>query len=204
MEEEVPVSPFGLSIGVKAGTQGVGGEVVFQVNPGIHLRLGGSYFKYVQDLNQLEEQVQGEAFAKVGGVSLLANFHIGRPFFISVGAIYNFLEADAFGLLSEAQTINGVEYLPDEIGTLELNFKPGLVITPYAGVGFGRAIAANGKVSFAFELGVVYLDSPKVMLNTTGMIKPTSNEAQQKQLAENVAWMNMYPAINFQLSYRIF
>ena len=96
IEEEVPVSPYGLSIGVKAGTQGIGGEVVFQVNHGIHLRLGGSYFKYVQDLNQIEEQVQGEAFAKVGGVSLLANFHIGRPFFISVGGIYNFLEADVY------------------------------------------------------------------------------------------------------------
>ena len=97
-----------------------------------------------------------------------------------------------------------MEYLPDEIGIIEINMKPGLKITPYAGIGFGRAIAANGKVSFAFELGVVYLDSPKVLLNTTGMLKPTSSAEQQQQLTENVAWINMYPVINFQLSYRIF
>ncbi|MCK9290110.1 MAG: hypothetical protein WCR58_06270 [Bacteroidales bacterium] len=204
-DEESGVSTdYGLSVGFKFGTHGLGGEACFQFHPNVHLRLGTTYFKYTQDLSQIEPDIQGEAFAKVGGVQLLANYYFGRPFFISAGALYNFFEIDMFGLLSESQTINGVEFHPEDIGRLEVNLRPGWSLTPYFGVGFGRTLAMYNKLSFAFELGIVYLDSPRVQLHTTGMLSPTSSAEQQQQLNENLAWLNLYPNISFQLSYRIF
>ena len=204
IETETTPTAYGFSVGIKVGTPGFGGEACFQLTPRIHFRLGGSYYKHTLNLHDFEDQIQGEAYGKVGGISFITNFHFGRPFFLSVGGFYNFLEANINGLLSESLNLNGVEIVPEEVGSLHVNLKPGFSVSPYAGLGFGRAISANKKLSFAFELGIIYLNSPDVLLHTTGMLTPTSSEEQQNQLNENLSWFTLYPVMNFQLSYRIF
>lgn len=200
--EEKP-SDFGLSIGIKASTLGFGGEVTAQIKPKLHLRLGGAYYKYNLDMTPFEDFVKGEGYVKAGGISLLANWQLGRVFFLSAGGVFNFTEARVNGVSAKSVFVGSIEVQPEDVGTVDISVKPSLKISPYAGLGIGRTISKNKVVSFAFELGATYIDKPKATLITTGMLTPSSSEEQVNQLNENLSWINLYPIVSFQLSFRI-
>ncbi len=201
--EAEKTSDFGLAIGIKANTMGIGGEVVAEVLPYLHLRLSATHFKYNLDMKPYEDFVKGKGFAKVGGIGLAANVHLGRIFFLSAGAFYNMTEIKVTGISSKSVYVGSIEVQPEDVGLVDLSVKPGIRISPYAGLGIGRAISKNRVVSFAFELGASYIDSPKADLRTTGMLEPTSSPEQVKQLNDNLSWINLYPIMSFQLSFRI-
>lgn len=194
---------FGLAVGLKATTMGFGGEIVIQPIKPLHLRLGGTYFKYSIQLEAFQDDVKGSSAIKTGCYSALLNIQIARPLYITVGGIYNLFEANLFGMPANSITVGSVVVPPEDVGSLEINIRPGREINPYAGIGFGRAISKKRVVSFALEFGAAYMDSPRVDLITTGMLTPTSSAEQKQQLQENIAWVNFYPMINFQLSFRI-
>jgi hypothetical protein len=194
---------FGLAVGLKATTMGFGGEIVIQPVKPLHLRLGGTYFKYSIQLDAFQDDVKGSSSLKTGCYSALLNIQIARPLYITVGGIYNLFEANLFGMPANSITVGSVVVPPEDVGSLEINIRPGREINPYAGIGFGRAISKKRVVSFALEFGAAYMDSPRVDLITTGMLTPTSSAEQKQQLQENLAWVNFYPMINFQLSFRI-
>ncbi len=196
-------SDFGLALGVKTNTLGFGGEVIAQIKPKIHLRLGATYFNYKVNMAPYEEFVSGTGTVNTGGISLLANFHLGRVFFLSAGAIYNLTEARVQGVSAKSVFVGSIEVQPEDVGHVDLSIKPQLGISPYAGIGIGRAISKNKVVSFAFELGTLYIKQPEAQLTTTGMLKPTSSQEQVDQLNENLSWINLYPMLSFQLSFRI-
>lgn len=193
-----------FAVGVKAGTLGFGGEVVAEVLPYLHLRLGGTYFKYNIDMKPFEEFVKGEGYAKAGGINLLANFQISRVFFLSTGIIYNYSVGHIEGVSAKAVFVGSIEVEPEDVGFVNITVEPKLKATPYLGLGIGRSISLDNKVSFAFELGATYINRPLAKLSTTGMLTPTSSPEQIEQLNENLSWVNLYPILNFQLSYRIF
>ncbi len=194
---------IGLSLGAKAGTMGFGGELGLALTPRIHLRLGSSYFRYEVDLEAFQSEVKGSSFARVGSVSLLANLHPAKNFYFTAGVLYNMFEAGIYGLPANPITIGAVVANPDEVGDLEVYMKPGMTINPYTGIGFGRAVSKNKVVSFNIDLGAAFMDSPKADLTSTGMLTPTSSEEQKRQLNENIAWMQFYPVISFQLNFRL-
>ncbi|PKP52235.1 MAG: hypothetical protein CVT92_09890 [Bacteroidetes bacterium HGW-Bacteroidetes-1] len=197
---------FGLAAGIKANSMGFGGELIFQVNPKFNLRLGGSYFTYTMDfgsIKELSENVNGESSVNTGGISLLGNYHLSKNFFLSIGGIYNLFEGSIFGIPKNSITVGNIEVEPEDVGRLDINIKPGMLVSPYAGLGFGRTISKNKVVSFAVEIGATYWDAPKVSFTTTGMLTPTSSPEQQKQLEENMSWFTIYPLVSFQIGFRI-
>ncbi len=199
-----PKLDIGVAIGLKANTLGAGGEVIVQLKPRIHLRLGASYFSYLFDIKSVEDVIDASGKVQIGGANLLANFHFGRIFFLSAGGIYNFTKIEAGGFSSKPLYVGSVEVSPEDVGRMDLSVKPQLAISPYFGLGLGRAISKNHRVSFAFELGTTYIKQPFADFETTGMLKPTSSQEQVDQLNENLSWIYFYPIINFQLGYRIF
>lgn len=196
-------SDFGLAIGVKASTLGFGGEVTAQIKPKLHLRLGGTYFKYNLDMEPFEDFVKGEGYVKAGGISLLANWQLGRVFFLSAGGIFNLTEARVNGVSAKSVYVGSIEVQPEDVGYVDIAVEPSLKVSPYAGLGIGRTISKNRVVSFAFELGAAYINKPKATLITTGMLSPTSSPEQVNQLNENLSWINLYPMVSFQLSFKI-
>lgn len=201
--ETVPSSNFGLALGLKANTTGFGGEVIAQVHPRIHLRLGMTYFNYNIDMKPYEEFVKGTGTVKTGAVNLLANFHFGRVFFLSAGGIYNLMDVNINGVSAKSVYVGSIEVQPEDVGNVDLSIKPAWKVAPYAGLGIGRAISKDHIVSFAFELGASYFNTMKADLKTTGMLKPTSSAEQVDRLNENLSWINLYPIMSFQLSFRI-
>ncbi|NOU48192.1 MAG: hypothetical protein HOO86_14180 [Bacteroidales bacterium] len=195
---------IGFGIGFKASTFGPGGEFIVAITPKIHVRLGGTYLKYsLPESLTFNENINSTNEFVFGGISLLGNYHIGRVFFVSAGAIYNLIDANVSGAPSHTLTIGAIDATPEQIGSLSFGIKPGLKVCPYAGLGLGRSLAKNSIFSFAFEVGAVYHGNPNVTLGATGMLTPSASAEQERTLEENMAFLNFYPMLSFQLSVRI-
>ncbi|MDY0086625.1 MAG: hypothetical protein RBR84_11950 [Bacteroidales bacterium] len=193
---------FGFGLGVKLSTFGPGAEVIAAINPKLHIRLGGTYFKYKYTHDDKNIDINGSADARLGSISLLANYYIARIFFVSGGLLYNMNEVDLNGYPTKSITIGVVDVTPQEIGTLDFKVQPGSSITPYLGIGLGRSLSKNNIISFAVEAGAAFHGKPKVELNATGMLEPTGSEEQRLLLEDNLSSLNIYPMLNFQLSFR--
>ncbi|MDA3944098.1 MAG: hypothetical protein PF694_11235 [Bacteroidetes bacterium] len=202
-EEVSDDTGFGLGLGVKLSTFGPGVEIIAAFTPKIQLRLGGTYFNYTYNHTDENVDVNGSADAKLGSVSLLMNYHLARVFFLSGGLLYNMNEIGLNGYFTQSMTIGSMEVEPEKIGTLDFLVKPGSSITPYAGIGVGRSLSKNGVVSFAVEAGAAFHGKPQVELNATGMLEPTGSEEQRQLLEDNLSGFNIYPMLNFQLSFRL-
>jgi len=193
---------FGLGLGVKLSTFGPGAEIIAAINPTFQVRIGGTYFNYKYTHDDENIDVNGSADANLSSVSLLLNFHLARVFFLSGGLIYNMNEIGLNGFPTKTITIGAMEVQPEQIGSLDFKVKPGSSLTPYAGIGLGRSLSKNGVVSFAIEAGAAFHGKPKVELKATGMLEPTGSEEQRQLLEDNLSSFNIYPMLNFQLSFR--
>ncbi len=193
---------FGLGLGVKLSTFGPGAEIIAAINPTFQVRLGGTYFNYKYTHEDENIDVNGSADANLSSVSLLLNFHLARVFFLSGGIIYNMNEIGLNGYPNKTITIGVMEVQPEQIGSLDFRVKPGSSISPYAGIGLGRSLSKDNVVSFAVELGAAFHGKPKVELGATGMLEPTGSEEQRQLLEDNLSSFNIYPMLNFQLSFR--
>ena len=79
------------------------------------------------------------------------------------------------------------------------NFKP------YLGLGLGRAVSKNSRLSFKFELGLLYqgrytLRQNGIIFDLAATEEPDLEEVHDFLVKYGVFW----PMLNFQLSYRIF
>jgi hypothetical protein len=195
---------IGFGIGFKAGTFGPGGEVIVAITPRLHVRVGGSYLHYSLPKNAVSfDDVQILNSLVLGGYSLQLNYHIARPIYITGGAYFNRFEMELEGIPTGTYMIGDIEASPEQVGTLGFKVNPGLKISPYAGLGFGRSLARNGIVSFAFEVGALYHGAPDVTLTASGMLTPTASAEQEATLEKNLSFFTIYPMVNFQLSIRI-
>ena len=79
-------------------------------------------------------------------------------------------------------------------------------ISPYLGVGFGRALGKEKSLAFAFEIGTYYQGAPDISIQTTGLLSPTSNPelGQEKYLESQISQYYLYPVLKLSLSYRLF
>lgn len=117
---------------------------------------------------------------------------------MTLGAFYNNNGGEFFG-----QPVTPYKYdetktfAPEKLGTLsgKLEYP---AISPYAGVGIGNA--ANSRISFLLDLGVLYTGSPEVTIEGTGMIAPTANHAPT--INEGLKSFQWYPFLSLGLGYR--
>ncbi len=201
---EQPHQRIGFGIGFKGCTFGPGGEIIVAITPKFHVRVGGSYFKYsLPESFQLSEDIDLTDRLVLGGINLQANYYIAQRIYVTGGAFYNMFETYLEGTPKEPIMIGDIEATPEQVGVLQYTMQPGLKISPYAGIGFGRSLARNGIVSFAFEMGAVYHGAPDITLNATGMLTPTASDEQEAQMEENFSFFTIFPMVNVQLSIRI-
>ena len=197
-------SRFGMGAGLKLSTFGPGVEIIAAFSSKLHLRLGGTFMDYTYHHNDKNIDVNGSAEAHLSSVSLFANYHLGRVFFVSGGLLYNMNKISLDGYYNKSLNLGAMEISPEKIGTVDLKLKPGSSMTPYVGIGLGRSLSKNKIVSFVFEAGAAFHGSPKVELVATGMLEPTGSEEQRQLLQDNLSGFNIYPMLNFQLSFRFF
>jgi hypothetical protein len=186
------------SVGVRAGTLGLGVEVSYPISQRFGLRINADSYKYTKKFNQDGIDYDGKATLKTA--SLLADWYpFANNFRISAGPVYN---GNKLGLTSQPGTVivNGTSYQATLDG--EVDFKK---YVPYAGIGYGRPIGTG--LSLTFDLGVVFQGTPTATL--TGTCSPPAActtfqsdlAAQQATLNDSIKDFRYYPVVALGLAY---
>ena len=191
------------SIGVRAGTLGIGVELSYPLSQRIGVRLNADSYNYSKTFNQSDIDYDGKATLKTGSL-LLDWYPFANNFRISAGPMYNgnklvaTSKQDANGKI----TVNGTPYQASVEG--DVNFKK---YVPYAGIGYGRPIGTG--LSLTFDLGVVFQQSPQVTLSgtctdpTPGLCATFQSDlaAQQQTANDDLKNFRYYPVVALGLAY---
>jgi hypothetical protein len=90
--------------------------------------------------------------------------------------------------------------------------SPGFAVLPYAGIGFGRPVREDKRVTFSFDLGAAYQGEPSMWARSVksdgsrSFVDVSKNEEIdfREIVDEYGKYMNFWPVINFHLYVRLF
>jgi hypothetical protein len=172
-----------VGISVRAGTLGVGGEISYRPNRYLGLRAGGNYFTVTR--NATIEGIAYQVQPKLQNGTALVDLHpLGGSFHLSGGVVWNSNQGAVAAELTGPVTIGPTTYQPGEVGALTGVVKYQDRYAPYAGLGFG----GRGRVSFLFDVGLVFSGFPQVSLtgstNLTGQAKAVFDQNVQQEIQE--------------------
>ena len=199
-----------VSLGLRAGTLGLGGELSYAVSQRVALRLGADTYS-PKTVTLTQQDIDYDAKAKLRTGSLLIDwFPFANNFRISLGAMVNQNKVTATGKPAGGSfTLNGQTFNAADVGTLsaDVTFKRSV---PYFGFGYGRPI--NGGLSFISDLGVMFQGSPKATLSAScgGAAPPGSAQCDQIRSAvageeatvnDDIAKFKYYPVFSIGLAY---
>ena len=194
-------------VGIKAGLNGVGLEIVKGFGDRVNVRLGYSGLTIPYSTTQNFEDYNLEIDAKVflRGANLLADYYFKKNIFhITGGLILNKTLIDV-NVKSLSNFLYGDISVPvEDVGTLTCQLGPGNQLSPYVGIGVGNTLSRKHRLSFSFELGTFYQGSPLIKLSGDGVIGPIAGEKNTTLINQAIAQYTWFPMLNFQLTYRIF
>jgi hypothetical protein len=197
----------------KAGTLGVGAELTVGLSPHWNVRLGANAFNYSDD-NREASGIFYDAEAKLRTGTALLDFHPGGSGFrLTGGFVFNDtrIEASSLPPASGFYEIGGVQVPAALVGTLDgtAEFDP---VVPYAGIGWGNAVAAGKKVGFFLDLGVIFQGQAEVTLTPnippgSPLNAPIAREAlqilldrEEQDIEEDAADYDLYPVVAIGVS----
>lgn len=195
----VPASADSFALGFKAGTTGIGLEGTWRMSPGFNLRAGYYAFDYSTDLEETGIEYDGDL--RLRNAALLADWHPFRGRFrLSAGGIQTGNEFRG--------TADGALEVGEETYEGTLNAKVGWSgFAPYLGLGFGNAVGA-GRLTFSFDLGVMFTGSPSVRLDGTvddPALEPAFREDLEREranLEEELKDAKYFPVVNLGFAWR--
>ena len=184
------------SIGVRAGTLGLGVELAYPISQSLGVRLAVDWYKYSKKYTQDNIDYDGDAKLRTGSL-LIDWFPFANNFRISAGGVYNGNKL----LLSTPTTTLTVNNNPYTATlNVEVDFKK---FAPYAGIGYGRPI--NSGLSLTFDIGVMFQGTPTATLNgtCTGSCGNFQNDlkAQEASLNDQIKNFRYYPVATIGLAY---
>ena len=204
-----------VAIAGKAGTLGAGAELTVGLSPQVNVRLGLNSYNYSDRREASGIEYDGEAKLRTG--TALLDWHPGgRGFRLTGGAVYNdtTIEGSSLPPASGIYNIGGVPVPASLVGTLdaEADFDP---VVPYAGLGWGNALASNRRLGFFVDLGVIFQGKADVTLipiipaNSPINTTPGARQAldillrrEEQDLEDEAADYDLYPVVAIGLSYR--
>lgn len=188
-----------FAVGAKAGTTGLGLEATWRLTDAVNLR--GGYYAFDYDTDLEEEGVEYDGDLRLRNAALFADWHpFAGAFRISAGGVQS-----------------GNKFLGSADGELEVgdNTYTGQLeaevswrgLAPYLGIGFGNAMR-GGRLSFSFDLGVMFTGSPDVRLDGS-VNDPALEDAFAEDLARERANLEdelsdakYYPVVSLGFAYR--
>jgi hypothetical protein len=187
-------------VGLRAGTTGVGADVGWNLAPTLNARVGYSAFSYSHHLNPTD--VRYDAKLKLSNLSALLDFSPLGPFRLTGGVIANDNKYSLAGTGSSYR-INGHTYSASEVG-LSGTVKSGRSLAPYLGIGYGNVAGAG--VNFYFDLGIMFMGSPKASLVAScggsancAQLRNDLN-AEQARIQDDLKRFKYYPVANIGLT----
>lgn len=204
-----------VALGAKASTLGGGVELTLGISPQLNARLGANAFSY-SDRREVSE-IEYDADANLRTGTALLDWHPGgRGFRITGGFLYNDTQVEGRSIAPPSGTydIGGVPVPVSLVGTLDATaeFDP---IVPYAGIGWGNAVAPNKKVGFFVDLGVAFWGEadvtliPRIPANSPINTTPGAREVldvllrrEEQDLEADASEYDLYPVVAIGLTYR--
>jgi hypothetical protein len=204
-----------VAIAGKAGTLGAGVELTAGLSRQLNARFGVNAYSYSDRREASDIEYDGEADLRTA--TALLDWHPGgRGFRLTGGLVYNdtTIEGSSLPPASGVYNIGGVPVPVNLVGTLDAKaeFDP---IVPYAGLGFGNAVAPNKKLGFFLDLGVVFQGEADVTLipiipagspiNTTPGAREALNvllQREEQDLEDEAADYDLYPVVAIGVSYK--
>ena len=192
------------SVGVSAGTPGLGLELGYDLNETFGLRANGNWFSLSKDVQSNDVNYDGKL--KLFSMGLLGDFYMfDSGFRLTGGAYYNNNHVNINATPTGTVNIGGTSYAPGQIGTLRgrVDYNE---FTPYAGLGYTSNRTEPG-LSLVFDAGVMFQGRPDVTLTSTGpgAGSPTfaaDIERERREIADDIKWTRFYPAVRVGLAYR--
>ncbi len=203
------------AIGINFGSQGVGLDYAYRINPAFSVRVRGMYNKF--DFQEVPYSLDGQNVninlaLDLQQVGLIFDYYPSpnSSFKIMAGAAYFVQNRIDIGIRIQDTLYIGDDgpdaddkgdfiYYPDDIGGIDLGVNWNR-IAPYLGLGFGRAVP-KGRVGFALEVGAFYTGPPQIETASYGLVE--ISEAEEAELEENLAQFAWYPQMNFRLSIKL-
>ncbi|MEM6818833.1 MAG: hypothetical protein AAF578_08575 [Pseudomonadota bacterium] len=152
------------SIGLKAGTLGIGIEGTYKISEKWGIRGGINQFDYSFDDDIDDITFDGDL--ELNSIALLADFRpAGGGFRITGGAVINNNEVTAVADPFADYEIGNNIYTLEEVGTLSAvaDFDS---VSPYLGLGFDWGVGERATISF--DLGVLAQGEAGIGIDSTG------------------------------------
>lgn len=196
-----------VGVGLRASTTGLGAELAVALMPDhFTLRAVGSGFQYGFD--GTEDGIDYEFDLELLNGGAFLDWHpFGGGFRFSGGAYYNENQIIANARPAQDFAIGGLSFTPDEVGNFNgvVNFNE---FAPYAGIGFGNPVDKAGRVTFLFDVGLIYQGEPQVSLSTEGGLLSDDplllDEIAQEEAAlqDDLSEFQYYPLVSVGLAVR--
>jgi hypothetical protein len=157
-----PASAADFAAGVRAGTHGLGPELVAGVTPALHARLIGGAYDYGTTFD--ETGITYDADAELRSALLLLDWHpAGGGFRFSLGGGWNGTELRVTAPLQDLVRRYAPQLPPLALPGTVHGVASGSEVAPYGGLGWGRPFA-GGRVAASLDLGVLYHGAPEAEL----------------------------------------
>ncbi|TCK84935.1 hypothetical protein [Albibacterium bauzanense] len=210
-KSQTPDNPvYVRSIGIQAGTQGVGVTFSVPFQNHLALRAGAAFLPFDTDVLKTYNNYKttNDITARMSNIHLLvdwtpfdANDNFGKHFAISGGMGYFFKAKGTFVTkLTEPYQYGEIEIAPEDIGVLTSSIDWEFSLAPYLGLGL-QNFNLGPKLGLDLNLGAYYLDKPNVRIVGTNLLD--GNEANAKLVEDNVDKYRFLPVVQLSLSYKI-
>ncbi|MEO0340863.1 MAG: hypothetical protein AAF242_16840 [Bacteroidota bacterium] len=202
------MTPYpGIAIGLSAGTQNIWGiDAAYQFNRQFAIRAGFNYLAHTFEETKVDagdEELLFNADFDQNNIMLLGEYSPGKKGKFRLVAGFGFHLNNTIsgeGILADSIMIEDIEVSPEEVGFIRGNIQFGSKLSPYFGLGFGRAVPQK-RVGIGLDLGTYYKGRPKVDLEATSLLRNNVNNEQV--LEDAISFVRWWPVISFRLAVKI-
>jgi hypothetical protein len=193
------------AIGFSIGLPGFGFDYARKISNKLSAKIRFNTFSIndytIEDIDIKGNIVDATISGDVKTIDLLVEF---LPFknssFKLVGGlgIINKLYGNTFIVYDNTITFGDVVLTKEDYGNIDLGFNWASSVSPYLGLGFGRAIP-NSRFGFGIEAGSYFASSPDITLEASKLLAPTGD--QLEKINETFKTWKYIPLIQFRLVY---
>ena len=199
--------PLSFAIGLSAGTNAfIGGDVAIRIANHVNLRAGYNYLEYT--FSESSVDLDGETLLFKGNLDqtnmeVLAEYAFAKDKIrIVAGAAYTFNNVmSGEGILADSLAYEDIIITPDEVGFVKGTVSFANMISPYIGIGFGKAIPSK-RVGVSLDVGTYYKGSPDVMLEASNLLRNNVNNEQT--IEDAMSFIKWWPVVSLRVAVKLY
>ena len=198
----------GWAIVPKAGTLGLGADLVAEIIPHLNGRIGISGLNVNAEVSS--DRIDYDGDVSLGGIPLFVDWYPAKSGFRVTGGLVinnNKVELDSQDR-DRTVTIGDREFTVSDVGDLEgeVEFND---IAPYIGIGFGNPVKPGRQWGFTVDLGIMFQGKGDVNINATNASQAALDlglnaqlEREEEDVQDEVDNFQVYPILQIGVTYQ--